>query len=159
MDTPEKEELNDVIICAFSKAVSELSSEYGSEPDNWQWGKMHQLALAHPLSKVNILNTTFRLNPKSYPVGGSFHTVSPFSYNIQKPFKVEHGSSHRHIYDLNNWDNSLTIIPTGNSGIPASKHYCDQTDMYVAGKYHADYFSKEKVVANAKYHMVFQTVR
>jgi penicillin amidase len=90
-------------------------------------------------------------------VGGSFHTVSPFSYDPNKPFIANHGASHRHIFDLGNWDNSLTLIPTGNSGIPSSRHYCDQTEMYVQGKYHPDHFSKEKVMANTAYHMKFVT--
>ena len=69
--------------------------------------------------------------------------------------EVSHGASHRHIYTLDNWDNSLTVIPTGNSGIPASDHYCDQTEMYINGQYHEDYFSEELVKKNTEYKMLF----
>jgi penicillin amidase len=50
-----------------------------------------------------------------------------------------------------NWDESLSVIPTGNSGIPSSDHYCDQTDMYVNNEYHPDYFSMDKVKKAAEY--------
>jgi len=149
------ENFDAMVVCAFSGAVESLSSQQGNDPEQWEWGKMHQLVLAHPLATVKILDHAFSLNRGPFPVGGSFHTVSTYSYETNKPFMANHGSSHRHIFDLSNWDNSLTVIPTGNSGIPASEHYCDQTDLYIKGKYHTDYFSKEKITANAKYHMKF----
>jgi penicillin amidase len=150
-----RESYTDMIACAFSKAVSVIAEAQGKDPGTWQWGKMHRLVLAHPLASVKILDRVFRLNRGPFAVGGSFHTVSPYSYNNNKPFDANHGASHRHIFDLGNWDNSLTVIPTGISGIPASKHYCDQTELYVNGKYHPDYFTMEKVIANAKYKMKF----
>jgi len=158
VDTGNKtEDLHEMINCAFSNSVSDLEIKHGSNPDTWEWGAQHHLVLSHPLSTVKILDRVFGLNRGPFPVGGSFHTVSPFSYDTNKPFDVNHGASHRHIFDLSNWDNSLAVIPTGNSGIPASRHYCDQTEMYVHGKYHPDYFSKEKVMANSAYHMKFVT--
>jgi penicillin amidase len=149
------EKFDDMVISAFTKAVAGLEARLGSDINTWEWGRLHHLVLAHPLSTVKILDRVFGLNRGPFSVGGSFHTVSPYSYDNNKPFDANHGASHRHIFDLSNWDNSLTIIPTGNSGIPASKHYCDQTAMYINGQYHPDHFSKKKVVANARYHMKF----
>lgn len=151
-----KELLKDMVSCAFGKAVTDLESQLGSDPVTWKWGNLHRLILNHPLSTVNILDKVFKLRRGPYPVGGSFHTVAPYGYTTAKTFDSEFGASHRHIFDLSDWDHSLTVIPTGNSGIPASRHYCDQSELYVAGKYHADPFSQEKVKAHARYHMHFQ---
>jgi penicillin amidase len=150
-----KETISDAIVCSFSNAVSELGEQMGADPQSWKWGKIHHLVLAHPLASVKILDRTFNLNRGPCEVGGSFHTVSPYSYDPNKPFESNHGSSHRHIFDVANWDNSFTVIPTGNSGIPASRHYCDQTEMYLNGKYHHDYFSKELIISHARYKMKF----
>jgi penicillin amidase len=150
-----KEEFKDMIACAFTKSVTELESALGNDPETWAWGKLHGLNLAHPLSAVKILDRVFKLKRGPYPVGGSFHTVAPYGYTTGKSFESDFGASHRHIFDLSNWDKSLTIIPTGNSGNPASKHYCDQSEWYVAGKYHTDYFSKDSVTGHARYHMRF----
>lgn len=150
------ENFDEIVGCAFTKAVADLKSKLGDNPDVWEWGKLHRLVLAHPLATVKVLNGVFDLSRGPFPLGGSFHTVSPFGYDSNKPFDAIHGASHRHIFDLSNWDNSFTVIPTGNSGIPASPHYCDQTTFYVNGKYHPDYFSKEKVLNSAKYHMKFE---
>jgi penicillin amidase len=84
---------------------------------------------------------------------GSFHTVCPYSYSYNNLYKVNHGASHRHIFDVNNWDNSETVIPTGTSGIPASDFYLNQTELYINNRYHADPFSKTEVEKAAKYKM------
>jgi penicillin amidase len=150
------ESLDEVITDSYKEAVASLQEKCGDNIDSWKWGDIHQFTLDHPLSKKKILDRVFSLNRGPFRTGGSFHTVSPFSYPFGEPDKVNHGSSHRHIYTLDNWDNSLTVIPTGNCGIPSSKHYCDQTDLYMSGKYHADYFSEEQVRKNAKYKMTFK---
>jgi penicillin G amidase len=155
VSTPQKETFEDDVRCAFKDAVSELQKEMGDNPKTWRWGKIHHFVLEHPLASVKILDKTFDLNRGPFEVGGSFHTVSPYSYDPNKPFNSNHGSSHRHIYDVGDWDRSLTVIPTGISGIPASRHYCDQTSLYLTNRYHHDYFSKGVIVAHAKYKMKF----
>ncbi|MBN2613381.1 MAG: penicillin acylase family protein [Bacteroidales bacterium] len=151
-----KESLADICLRSFKESVEDLGQEYGGEPDSWKWGEIHQLTLAHPLSSKKILDRVFNLNRGPFKVGGSFHTVSPYSYPPSDPKLVNHGSSHRHIYTAGNWDHSLTVIPTGNSGIPASKHYCDQTGLYIGGNYHEDHFSKNAVTKNVVYKMTFK---
>jgi penicillin amidase len=149
------ESLNDIIVKSYKEAVSYLQQKYGDNIDLWKWGNIHQFTLVHPLSKVKMLDKIFKLNRGPFLAGGSFHTVWPFSYPFGKPAGINHGASHRHIYTLDNWDSSMTVIPTGNSGMPSSSHYCDQTELYMSGKYHEDYFSKKQVKNNAKYKMSF----
>ena len=154
--TAEKESLADIYVRSFQEAVDDLQHRFGDSPSQWEWGNLHQITLMHPMSSARILDRVFSLNRGPYPVGGSFHTVSPYSYDSNDPSKINHGASHRHIFTFDNWDESLTIIPTGNSGMPASKHYCDQTKMYIEGDYHKDLFSREAVASNGVYHMNFR---
>ena len=155
--TKKIETLNDNIAKSFRDAIAILNENYGTDMDDWQWGKVHGLVLLHPMGSVDVLDKIFKFNRGPWPVGGSRHTVSPFSYDSENPFMSDYGSSHRHIYDTSNWDNSLSIIPTGISGIPASKHYCDQTDAYVNNEYRNDYISRDLVEASAKYVQTFTT--
>jgi len=111
--------------------------------------------LAHPMGGVKILDAVFNLNRGPYEVSGGNHTVSPYKYSYTKPYTVDYGSSHRHIYDLADWDRSLSVIPTGNSGIPASDHYCDQTELYLKHEYHTDYITRDLIEKEAKYKQVF----
>ncbi|MBN1181478.1 MAG: penicillin acylase family protein [Bacteroidales bacterium] len=154
--TPETEDFKDMILQSFKEAVAQMIEKLGPDTAEWEWGKIHQITLEHPLGSVNALQKAFKLNRGPYPVPGSYHTICPYSYGFANPYNVIHGASHRHIYDLSDWDNSLTVIPTGNSGIPSSKHYCDQTQYYVSGRYHNDHFSETNVKENAKYKMVMK---
>ncbi|MBU0528759.1 penicillin acylase family protein [bacterium] len=149
------ENLEDVISQSFKDAIAELSNRFGTDIEDWQWGKVHGLLLEHPMGGVKLLDKVFNLNRGPYPVGGGSHTVSPYRYDRNNPFTVNYGASHRHIYDTSDWDKSISIIPTGISGIPASKHYCDQTQSYVDNEYRNDYISRDLVEESAKYKQVF----
>jgi len=149
------ETFGDIIGLSFLQTVKELASEFGNNPAEWKWGNSHTFTLVHPLSKVKILDKIFNLNRGPYTVGGSFHTVCPYENPLNKNSEVNHGASERHIFDAGNWDNSLTVIPTGSSGIPASKHYCDQTESYMNNRYHSDYVTRTKVEGAKLYKMKF----
>jgi penicillin amidase len=155
------ENLEDVIKQSFKDAIDTLSITFGPDIEDWQWGKIHGLVLKHPITTGSgkkilkkILEWVFNLNRGPYPVGGSSHTVSPYGY-LSDPYNVIYGADHRHIYDTSDWDKSISIISTGISGIPASKHYCDQTQSYVDNEYRNDYFSRDLVEESAKYTQVF----
>ncbi len=159
VNTPDKtEEFKDIVAEAFKSAVEVLKSTLGEDVLSWQWGKVHTLTLKHPLGKVAVLDKAFSLNRGPFAVGGSYHTVSPFSYPFGTPFEANHGSSHRHIYSVSDWDKSVTVIPTGQSGIPASKFYCDQTEMYIDHKYHKDNFTPVAVKNAQQFEMKFLPV-
>jgi penicillin G amidase len=151
--TGEEQNLDSVIVHTFTTTIEKLTKELGPAPEDWTWGKVHKFALDHPLGSVGIINTVFKLNRGPFPVGGSAHTIAPFSYKYFAPFKSTHGASHRHIYDLSGWDRSLTVIPTGTSGIPSSPYYNNQTAMYLANQYHPDLSSREAVKKKAKHEM------
>ncbi len=148
------ETFEDMVQKSFKELIPEFKERTGKMITETKWGDIHKLNLQHPLGKNKMLNFVFNLNrmPKA---GGSYHTVSPFSYDFNNPYLANHGASERHIFNLADFDKSLTIIPTGVSDVPSSKHYCDQTEMYMNGDYHEDYISPEKIKENAVYTAVF----
>ncbi len=150
-----RETFGDMLRKSFHEAIDRISQTAGEDIRKWKWGDFHQLTLRHALSNVNILDRAFRLSRGSWPVGGSYHTVCPFSYSFNDPFSANHGASQRHLYSTDNWDRSLTVIPTGISGIPASNHFCDQSATYILKKYHKAPFSRESVTSRSKYRMFF----
>jgi penicillin G amidase len=147
--TPAKETIDDIIFRSFKDCVASLSEKYSADQSKWKWGDIHTITLEHPMGSVKLLNTVFGLNSKTYGIGGSDHTVSPYSYS--EGFKVNHGASERHIFNTANWDESFTIIPTGNSGVPASEFYLSQTYNYLNGTFYKDAFTEPAVKAAAKY--------
>jgi penicillin amidase len=157
VNTPDlTETFHDNIRTAFQHTMDTLTSMYGAEVNSWEWGELHKVALIHPMGGVSIVEKLFKVNRGPYSVGGSSHTVCPYSYPKGYGFIADHGASERHIFHTADWDKSLTVIPTGISGIPASPHYLDQTSLYVNNLFHRDHFSREAVESNYLYKAVFE---
>jgi penicillin G amidase len=154
INTPSKETLDDIVLKSFRDCISSLSQQYGEAQSGWKWGNIHKITIEHPLGSVKMLNFIFGFNSKNYSIGGSNHTVSPYSYGAG--FKVNHGASERHIFNTANWDESYTVIPTGASGIPSGEFYLSQTKSYLDGKFYKDAFSENAVKAAAKYKLVLK---
>ncbi|HPC99522.1 MAG TPA: penicillin acylase family protein [Bacteroidales bacterium] len=152
--TEKKETLDDIILKSFKESVAQITGRCGPDTARWKWGDIHTMQLMHPMGSVKILDRIFGLNSDTYRTGGSNHTVSPYSYNNE--FRVNHGASERHIFNTADWDASLTIIPTGISGVPASRFYLSQTKRYVEGGFYNDFFSEKAVKENAKYKLILK---
>jgi penicillin amidase len=154
INTPGQETMEEVIAMSISSAVDTLGARYGVFGENWQWGRIHTFTLEHPLGSVKILDRLLRLNSETYSVGGSYHTVEPYTYKDN--FAVNNGASERHIFNTADWDKSLTVIPTGTSGIPGSPFYLSQTETYVNNGFYSEPFTDQAVEAAKKYEMVFR---
>jgi penicillin amidase len=152
--TPQAESLEDIIKKSYSDCIKKLTEDYGEDLSDWTWGKIHKITLEHPMGKVKILDKAFGLNSDNYSIGGSNHTVCPYSY--VDGFRVTDGASERHIYNTANWDESYTVIPTGASGVPSSEFYLSQTETYLDGKFYKDSFSERAVKASAKYTLMLK---
>ncbi|MFW9924443.1 MAG: penicillin acylase family protein [Candidatus Thorarchaeota archaeon] len=141
INTEQIETRDDIMLLAFEKTVAALMEYYNSDDvETWIWGDLHQVIFPH-LTGI----TAFGKGP--YPIGGSGYTVNPVSIrNIWKGEGIvqsigSHGASERMIIDFSNLNNSLSIIPSGQRGISNSKHYTDQLELYLEGKYHPQYFA------------------
>lgn len=152
--TPQKESLEDIILKTFKDCIADIITQYGADMSKWKWGNIHKIIIEHPMGSVKLIDQIFRFNSKAYSIGGSDHTVSPYQYRAG--FKIFHGASERHIFNTANWDESLTVIPTGASGIPASEFYLSQTKTYLEGGFYKDAFSENAVKASARYTLVLK---
>jgi len=155
INTPEKESFDQIVIQSFKETVAGLNKQYG-KVENLEWGKAHRLLLEHPLGKVKIIDKIFNLN-RTYAAPGNSVTVNPFSYAPLTAFNSNFGASEKHIFNLADWNQSYSILPTGVSGNPSSNFYCNQTDAYMKGKIFPDifYFDSNKLPADFRYKAVF----
>jgi len=154
IDTPEKENLEAIIARSIGTALDTLTARYGEYGEKWQWGNIHTITLEHPMGGVKILDRLLQLNSKTYGVGGSYHTVEPYAFRDN--LRAHHGASERHIFNTADWDKSLTVIPTGTSGIPGSPFYLSQTETYLNNGFYSEPFSDAAVDAAKKYEIIFK---
>lgn len=125
---------------SFAQAVDWLGSQFGDAPGDWRWSRLHTATFTHPLGSVQPLNLLFNAGPVSAP-GGVF-TVFATSFNGRSPYAVSSVSSMRQIVDVGNWENSLQIHTTGQSGQPLSKHYSDMVALWRDVQYAPFYFDR-----------------
>ncbi len=134
---------------ALATAVDELSQQMGDDPTAWAWGDIHAITFAHPLGSVGPLAPIFNRGP--FPTGGNWNTVNSGAYYPDNRYAMGLGPAYRIISDPAVWDNSRSIIPTGQSGQPFSPFYDDQISPWLAVEYHPLPFTLTAVQSAAEY--------
>ncbi len=141
-ETPEIEKRKDVIKSALLRAYNRLDWLYGS-PENWDWSKMNAIRYQHPLGRLFL----FRFfNLGSRPSNGNAFTVK---VNYLTPHKTSWSASYRQIIDLSDWDKSVCVLSSGQSGHFMSRFYDNQVPLWLGGEYHPMIFSRDEVEKNA----------
>ena len=118
---------------AFQESVSELSKTLGSDPAQWQWGKLHTRTIASLLG-VDMLSYGPRISggDKWTLLAAGGDAVSPTS-PMQTP--ATHGPSWRIIVDWGSGQAEGTY-PGGQDENPASPWYENQVAPWWNGQYY-----------------------
>ncbi|HUQ42458.1 MAG TPA: penicillin acylase family protein, partial [Candidatus Limnocylindrales bacterium] len=116
---------------ALDAAARDLSTRLGGDVAKWRWGDLHTIAWEHPLSAVKPLDLLLTIGPVKR--AGDGYSPNNGAYSLDKPFAVRSHASERQIVDLGDLDASVSIIPTGESGQPFSRHWGDQTALWSSG--------------------------
>ena len=150
-----KETQQDIVQTAFLKTLQSLEEDFGGNPNNWTWDKVHTLEHAHPIGRVSALRSLFNVGP--FPVHSSREVINnmDFLYDDSGKHNVITGPSTRRIIDFSDIENSISILPTGQSGNPFSKHYDDQSEMYVNGEFRKMMMNKEEIIEKSKSILTF----
>ncbi len=140
----------DIIHLSFVEAFVSLEQEFGADTSKWTWDKVHTLEHGHPIGKIESLRSFFNVGP--FPVSGTREVINnlAFPYDETGLYKVSSGPSTRRIIDFSDIENSISILPTGQSGNPFSTHYEDQAEMYINGEFRKMMLNKEEIVKTAK---------
>ncbi len=155
INTTDKTETRaDIFIRALERGVKNLKKVFGDDWSSKKWGDYHFLHVPHLTGAGGPFDA---LVPPPQPHGGSWTTVNVASDRASNPGEdkatyARGGPSERIITDFANLPESLSSIPTGNSGNPFSKHWDDQFDPHRTGQYHQQYFymNPEELKANVK---------
>lgn len=142
------ESRDEILTRALVTARRDLTVELSKNPQDWKWGTLHTLHLAHPVLGGDDVPSLVRdyVNPDPVPMGGGSSIVNATGWNAgSRSFAVRTGPSMRMVVDLGDLDASTWVTVTGTSGHPASVHYDDQLDEWAAGETFPWPFSREAV--------------
>ncbi|PFG32305.1 penicillin acylase family protein [Sanguibacter antarcticus] len=141
---------DEVLTQALVKARESLTMSLGRTADEWQWGKLHQLKLEHPvLGGDSVPALVHRIvNPSPVEMGGGSSIVNATGWDASSgSYDVTTGPSMRMVVDLADFDQSTWVVVTGASGHPGSAHYDDQLETWAAGESYSWPFTASAVSA------------
>jgi penicillin amidase len=116
---------DDLLMAAADRAVAKLTEESkSSRIEDWPWRRFNSLDMLHPIGREGLLKKLLSIADK--PQSGT-------GYSVRAATK-HHGPAMRFVANLGNWDESILLIPAGQSGQPGSSHYSDQFSYWYEGK-------------------------
>jgi penicillin G amidase len=122
---PTYKNYDELLAAAADRAVSKLAAQTKSQrPKDWPWKRFNSLQMLHPMGQTGILKLLFSISDK--PQSGTVYSVRAASKS--------HGPSERFVANPANWDDSILLITSGESGQVGSSHYTDQFPFWYEGK-------------------------
>jgi len=143
-----KENRDEIFTKTMHQTISSLEEQFGNDIQKWTWDKAISVTHKHVFDKVAFLKNYFNVGP--FEIDGSNKVINNQIFPINKSgiYEVNAGPSTRRIIDFSDVENSVTIIPTGQSGNVFSKHYKDQAQKYVDGEFVKMMLNKEDIEAS-----------
>ena len=144
--TEPKETKLDIVQRSFINAISFLENQLGDTVSLWSWSKVISAEHGHALAAGGeTLRKIFNVGPFSIDGGNEVINNQLFTLNETGIYKVKAGPSTRRVIDFSNIENSVSILPTGQSGNVFSKHYKDQAQKYVNGEFVKTILNKDEI--------------
>jgi len=116
---------DELLVVAADIAVKRLAEDSKSERvQEWAWKNFNSLDMFHPLGHEGLLKRFLSITGK--PQSGTVYSVRAATRT--------HGPAMRFVANPADWDDSILLITSGESGQPGSNHYADQFSFWYEGK-------------------------
>ena len=129
---------------ALSSSWETAQTLLGRDPATWRWGRLHQVRIAHPLSRIPAIAAAFPPIEGGGSGGDSF-TVMARWLGDGPGWRVGGGASYMQVIDVGAWDNSLFLNLPGQSSDPRSPYYRDQYAPWIEGRMLPMLFSRAAI--------------
>ena len=156
IETPEKETLTDLVQAAGIKTKKILREKMGSNPKDWQWGKIHTVRFASPIRPKGMGSAL--LGAETFPKSGSNQTLNRggFVKNRGNNFEVGWFSSFRMIADMNDTQKVMGILSGGSAARIFHPYHKSQLDNWNKGQWIPYWLSKEKVLEHSQHELILK---
>jgi len=156
VDTETVETRSEIFAQSFRQAVSELTKQFGDNINDWEWGKAHTIEHVHAIGRQKPFDKLF--NVGAFPVTGGNALINNLAFHLAEDgnYKVTGGPAMRILLDFADVENSLSVLPTGESGNFMSKHYNDQAEMFNTGKFRKQLMNRQEIEKSAIGRLIFE---
>ncbi len=149
--TPDREHAAQITVRALKHACTKITKDLGESVAAWRWGDTHRLIFKHPFGYAPGIGRLLNIGPLES--GGARETVNSMPSKSLHKYDVIAGPSTRRLIDFARPDQSLTILPTGNSGHVCDSHYDDQAVLFARGEYRTALYSPDDIEAAKEHEM------
>ncbi len=149
--TPAIETRDDILLRALQQGYALLEKRQGSNMDKWAWGKLHTATFENQSlgqSGIGLVESIFNRGP--VPASGGNAIVNATGWSMDDPASVTTVPSERAIMDLSDWQRSLSMHTTGQSGHPYHEHYGDMIIPWRDIQYHTMHWERSYIEADAE---------
>lgn len=150
--TKQVENRDHIFMTSFRDAVDELEESLGKDSSKWKWSRLHQTVFRNETfgrSGIYPIEKLFNRGP--FPTSGGPTQVNATSWDASgNSYEVEDIPSMRMIVDLSNFQNSVSINSTGQSGHAYHPNYIDMANLWRMIEYHPMMWGRAQVQANSK---------
>ncbi len=156
---------DDILAASLADALDSITAQLGADRGQWTWGALHTASfISNPLGLSGISLIEDIVNRGPVAVSGGPEIVNATGYSAMNAletgvFNVGGLPSMRTVLDLSDWDNSRSVLTTGQSGHPFSAHYSDQIEPWRSIQYHPMPFSRDAVESAAVVRLVLSPAR
>ena len=127
---------SDIINTTFKNAVSFLQNQLGDNVSSWAWDRVLSVEHEHAIGKAGgLLRKLFNVGPFKTVGGNEVLNNQIFDLDSTGYYKVKSGPSTRRVIDFSDIENSVAVLPTGQSCNVFSPYYKNQATKYVNGEF------------------------
>ncbi len=149
--TPDVVEDRDFVLAgSFRNAVDDLKEKLGRDPSKWRWGDLHIANFENAtLGRSGIAPIEALFNRGGFGTGGGSSIVNATGWQVGKGFELTSLPSFRMIVDFSDFNNSVAIHTTGQSGHAYHPNYIDMAPLWAAAKYAPMLWDRAQIEKNA----------
>ncbi|HET7010299.1 MAG TPA: penicillin acylase family protein [Anaerolineales bacterium] len=143
------------LVAAVQDALAELRDRLGDDPAKWTWGGLHGATFENETlgrSGIGPIEALFNRGP--FPTSGGSAIVNATGWAPEVDYAVRSAPSERVIMDPADWDRSLWIHTTGQSGHAFHPHYIDMADLWRSIQYAPMLWTRAAIEAAAEERLV-----
>ena len=153
------ETFDEIMRLAFADAVSDLEGRFGKDTSKWNWGDLHTLELTNSTlgaSGFPPIEALFNRGPFRTSGGSLIVNATGWdaSKNAPDAYMVSSYPSERVIYDFSDFNNSIAIHTSGQSGHAYHPHYVDMTPLWANIQYYPMWWSLDSIIEDMEGHLI-----